>query len=252
VDKLRDKVWLLAQRCRAASGSVIQNFCFIICQQKLFPRKLFRTFTGTQEAKMTLRVVGAGLPRTGTASLKAGLEYLLQGRCYHMREIPEHPFELGEDWNRAIAGDNPDWDRLLEGYVATVDWPASMFWQELSVANPEALVLLSLRESAEVWWKSADRTILPYARMALAPDWAGGHSFTDVLERFTGMKDWNDPAVLMQAYDRHNQAVRQAAPSQRLLEWTVGDGWEPICKALDLPVPDMPFPHTNQREQWAP
>lgn len=199
---------------------------------------------------MTLRVVGAGLPRTGTASLKAALEHLLSGRCYHMREIPGHPFDLGEGWNHALAGDTRDWDQLLDGYVATLDWPASMFWRELSEANPAALVLLSVRDNAEVWWQSADQTVLPYARLSLASDWTEGHNFTDLLERFTGVKDWNDPTTLMQAYERHNAAVRQTVPPDRLLEWRPGDGWEPICDALDLPVPDIPFPWTNQRGDW--
>jgi hypothetical protein len=35
---------------------------------------------------MTMRVVGAGVGRTGTLSLKAALEQLLGGRCYHMLE----------------------------------------------------------------------------------------------------------------------------------------------------------------------
>lgn len=119
---------------------------------------------------MSLRVVGAGLPRTGTHSLQIAPEQLLGGRCYHMREIPGHPFDLGEGWNQAQTGDTPDWNQIFDGYVATVDWPASMFWRELSEANPEALVLLSVRDSAETWWQSVDATILPVARKALAPD----------------------------------------------------------------------------------
>src|SRR6266508_4959783 len=109
---------------------------------------------------MGLRVVGAGLPRTGTASLKEALEALLGGACYHMTVIPEHPFDLGTDWDRALAGDMPDWSRVFDGYVAAVDWPASQFWREISAANPGALVLLSLRDSARTWWESMEATIL--------------------------------------------------------------------------------------------
>ncbi|MGH2453775.1 MAG: sulfotransferase [bacterium] len=59
--------------------------------------------------------MGTGLPRTGTNSLRDALERLLGGRCYHMMEIPGHPFELGAGWNRALPGDAPDWDQLLDG-----------------------------------------------------------------------------------------------------------------------------------------
>ena len=98
---------------------------------------------------MNLRVIGAGLPRTGTHSLGTALEHLLGGRYYHMSVIPGHPFDLGDGWNRALANQTVDWDQLFEGYVAALDWPASMFWRELSAAYPEALVLLSVRDSAE-------------------------------------------------------------------------------------------------------
>ena len=80
---------------------------------------------------MHLRVVGAGLPRTGTHSLGLALSHLLGGPYYHMSAIPGHPFNLGADWDRALAGETPDWDQIFEGYVVSLDWPASMFWREL-------------------------------------------------------------------------------------------------------------------------
>jgi hypothetical protein len=199
---------------------------------------------------MTLKVIGAGLPRTGTESLRQALGELLDGRCYHMRELPGHPFDLGQGWRLALAGGAPDWEGLLEGYVAAVDWPAAMFWWELSEAYPDALVLLSVRNSAETWYKSADATILPYARMGIAPDWSEGRDFVALLERFAGTEQWNDPAVLMAACERHNAQVRQHVPADRLLEWRAEEGWEPICHALGLPVPDRPFPWTNRRSEW--
>ena len=106
-----------------------------------------------------------------------------------MREIPGHPFDLGAGWDRALAGDAPDWAQIFDGYVAAVDWPASMFWRELSAANPDALVLLSVRDNAEAWWRSAEATILPVARMALAPDWNEGRDLLSLLERFAGRSD---------------------------------------------------------------
>lgn len=199
---------------------------------------------------MNLRVVGAGLPRTGTASLTVALERLLGGRIYHMRVIPGHPFDLGTSWNQALGGDTPGWDQLFDGYVAAVDWPASMFWRELSEAYPDALVLLSMRDTAKTWWQSANETILPVARMALAPDWNAGRGLLDLLERFTRGKYWDDPATLQAAYERHNAEVRQAVPQHRLLEWHATEGWAPLCRALGVPVPDFPFPWVNRRSDW--
>jgi hypothetical protein len=199
---------------------------------------------------MKLKVVGAGLPRTGTHSLQVALEHLLGGRCYHMSEIPGHPFDLGDGWNRALAGDTRDLDQLLEGHVASVDWPASMFWGELSSVNPEALILLSVRESADTWWQSMNETILPYARMAREPGWKEGRGLVDLIELFTGTEQWDDPAAMMAAYEHYNAEVRRTAPAQRLLEWRAPDGWAPICRALELPIPDIPFPWTNRRSEW--
>jgi hypothetical protein len=200
---------------------------------------------------MNLRVIGAGLPRTGTQSLKLALERLLGGQCYHMSEIPGHPFDLGPGWTLALAGGKPDWNELLDGYIATVDWPASMFWRELSEINPEALVLLSVRDSAEAWWQSANETILPVARKALAPGWTEGRGLLALLERFTGTSDWDNPATLMAAYERQREDVRQIVPPNRLLVWNISEGWPPLCQALGLPTPDEAFPWVNRRSEWS-
>ena len=199
---------------------------------------------------MTLRVIGAGLPRTGTSSLGIAVQHLLGRRWYSMSSIPGHPFNLGLEWNRALAGEPVDWDRLFDVYVAAVDWPASMFWRELSEVYPDALVILSVRDSARIWWESSNETFLPYARMALAPGWSEGRGLLDLLERFTGKKQWDDPATLMAAYERHNTLVRQTVPQHRLLEWLASEGWAPICRALGVPVPEMPFPWVNRRSEW--
>src|SRR5207237_3883303 len=110
-----------------------------------------------------LRGVGAGLGRTGTHSLKLALEQLLEGPCYHMLEVFQHPEHIPL-WHAAAKGTMPDWDELFADYVAVVDWPAASFWREISGANPDAIVLLSVRESAEAWWHSADDTIFQIAR----------------------------------------------------------------------------------------
>ena len=199
---------------------------------------------------MNLRVIGAGLPRTGTSSLRLALEQLLGGRSYHMSAIPGHPFDLGPGWDLALAGGTPDWDQIFEGYTACLDWPASLFWRELSEANPAALVLLSVRDSALTWWQSMQETVLPTARLALAPGWSEGRGIVTALERFAGTKRWDDPEILMAAYDRHNAQVRAAVPAPRLLEWRAEQGWEPICQALGLPAPGEPFPWTSRRSEW--
>jgi hypothetical protein len=199
---------------------------------------------------MTMRVVGAGVGRTGTLSLKTALEQLLGGRCYHAVETVPRPEDLPV-WEAAARGDFPEWRAFLGEFSAVVDWPAAGFWPELTAAFPEAIVLLSTRTSAEEWWRSASSTI--FAVMDRRP--SGSSSGDDAPApqrsminavlgaRFTPEFDVEGPAKA--AYDTHNAAVRAAVPPERLVEWQPGDGWAPICAALELPVPDAPFPHVN-------
>lgn len=200
---------------------------------------------------MALRVVGAGLGRTGTTSLKTALEFLLKAPCYHMDEVYSHP-EHVEVWRAALRGEAADLGGVMEGYAATVDFPAGAFWRELSSLFPEALVILTVRESAEAWWRSANATIFEKNRQPVSPEdplaITSGMIADMMSSRFT--PDWNDRDSAMAAYERHNDAVRQGVPPGRLLEWKPDNGWEPLCAALDLPVPSTAFPHKNSAREF--
>jgi hypothetical protein len=197
---------------------------------------------------MTLRVVGAGLGRTGTASLQLALQQLLGGRCYHMGETFGRPEDIPV-WHAAAHGTAPDWNAFLADYVATVDWPACAFWRELAAANPDAVVLLSTRSSADAWWTSAHDTNFQVPKRAPKPDdppfVAAQLAMASDVFANTFTPGWEEEAEAKRAYEAHNAAVRAAVDPARLLEWQPGDGWEPICAALDLPVPADPFPHVN-------
>ncbi len=194
----------------------------------------------------SLTVIGAGLGRTGTSSLKVALERLLGGRCYHMVELIERPADT-EHWERAAAGELISWDWLRRNYVATVDFPAAMFWQELVADSPDSVVLLSTRESAQVWWDSFERTILRGLSVEVPadrPDWVRRRAMNvSVLARLT--PGWREQAEAMEAYERHNAEVRRVVAPERLIDWRPGDGWEPICSVLEVAVPEEPFPHEN-------
>ena len=193
-----------------------------------------------------MRLIGAGLGRTGTASLKKALEILLGGPCYHMLELFERPQDVPV-WRRALAGQLPDWHAFFKDYRASLDWPATPFWESLARAYPEAPILLSTRKSAEVWFESARQTIFP----ALDLPAEAGSDREKRLEMIREMWEttfdsrWWEPEPAMKAYDAHNARVRALAPPGRLVEWQPGDGWDPLCTALKLPVPNEPFPHLN-------
>lgn len=193
---------------------------------------------------MTLRVVGAGLGRTGTLSLKLALERLLGGPCYHMAEVFAHPEHVAA-WHDAARGRMPDWNEVFAGYRAAVDWPAAAFWPELMEAYPQALVVLSLRD-AESWWRSAHGTIFPSIDLA-GGAWRAmiGDLFAS---RFTPALADRDACIA--AFERHNAEVRRRVPAARLLEWRASDGWAPLCAALGVPAPDEPFPRANSTAEF--
>lgn len=106
---------------------------------------------------MSLKAIGAGFGRTGTASLKAALEQPDFSKCYHMMEVFARPDDVPM-WQAAAAGKPVAWDRLFESYQATVDWPGCTFYQELLAHYPDARAILSVRDP-EAWYKSATDTI---------------------------------------------------------------------------------------------
>ena len=110
---------------------------------------------------MTLKVIGAGFGRTGTLSLKSALDELGLGPCYHMVETRAHP-EHDTMWLALAKGEASDWRPMLKGYASTVDWPTTYFWKDLAAANPDAKIILTLRDP-EAWYRSAAATI--FARM---------------------------------------------------------------------------------------
>jgi hypothetical protein len=197
---------------------------------------------------MALRVVGAGLGRTGTHSLKLALEQLLGGPCYHMSELIEREDDTAV-WARAVAGEEVDWNAFLSEFSATVDWPACAFWEPIAAAHPDAIVVLSMRESPEAWVASFERTIAQALQKPVPPDdeaWVERRQMVLAMVESTFTPDWRDPDAAREAYIRHNDRVRQAVPAERLVEYRAGDGWEPLCAALGVEIPEEPFPHTNR------
>jgi len=115
-----------------------------------------------------MKIIGAGLGRTGTSSLKAALEMLGFGPCYHMQEINKHPEHI-PIWLDAVAGKPVDWVTFLQPYQAMLDWPACDHYATLMATYPEAKVLLSVRDP-EKWYDSVHETIYTFNKTF--PEWA--------------------------------------------------------------------------------
>ena len=201
---------------------------------------------------MALKVIGAGLGRTGTMSLKLALEKLLGAPCYHMMELFDHLEAHVPLWHAAARGEAVEWDKVFDGYAAAVDEPASIMWKTLMDYYPDALVILSVRD-AQSWWKSANATILKVKQEPAPlepPEKVAWHAMVMELYKHVHPDGVSDPALTQSSYLAHIERVKKGVPPGRLLIWQAGDGWEPICKALHLSVPAEPFPHSNTTEEF--
>ncbi len=193
-------------------------------------------------------MIGAGLGRTGTNSLKAALERLLGGSCYHTHEVILHLDHVPR-WQAALEAGDADWDAIYAGYVATVDWPGCKFWRQLADRYPGAPVVLSTRASADEWWRSCERTVFASMKRGPLPGLEAWYQMMQVaMQPFTGR--WDDRDAAVAAYEQHNAAVRAGVPGGRLIEWRPELGWEPLCRALNIETPSEPFPHLNTTDDF--
>jgi len=133
----------------------------------------------------------------------------------------------------------------MRGFRATVDAPNCDLYRELMTIYPSAKVILNVRDSADVWWDSFSNTLasqferlypvlvfpLPFLREQ-----------NRLMRTIVGRR--RDEGVYgPQWYTKHAEEVKKLVPQDRLLEYNVKEGWGPLCKFLDVPVPDKPFPH---------
>jgi hypothetical protein len=208
---------------------------------------------------VTVELIGAGLPRTGTLTQKEALETLGLAPCYHWVDVLADLENQVPLWEGALDG-SVEPSQILDGYRSTVDWPGGYFFAQLLDSYPDAKVLLSVRDP-ERWEPSFRETIvdmcfgdtlihlLSSARAHVDPKWRRYLEFVDRMfwsEQGT-FPVGHSPDALIEGFAAHNERVKQVVPPDRLLVWEVTDGWEPLCAFLDVPVPSQPLPHANDR-----
>jgi hypothetical protein len=209
-----------------------------------------------------MQVIGAGLPRTGTLTQKLALEQLGLGPCYHWVNVIADLDQV-DLWDRALDGEAP-WEEAFAGYRSSVDWPGGYFYRELMDAYPDAKVLLSVRDPAAwersfretIWAMSHGESLMPRlsgARAEVDPRW---RSYLALVDRMfwgpqgTFAAGHAEPRQLIEQMERHHEDVKRAVAPERLLVWEVGEGWQPLCEFLGVPVPEGPLPHANDRESF--
>lgn len=211
---------------------------------------------------MTLKVIGAGFGRTGTMSTYTALNQL-GFPCYHMIEVLMNKANKAHlDFWRMVANSPPgtkhDWNQVLSQYTAAVDNPTCCVWRELMAAYPDAKVLLTLHpKGAEAWYESTMDTIYftenVWQFKVLELFTPFGRKFGDMSRKLIWQRNlkgtMEDRAKAIAQYRQHIEDVKLAVPSEKLLIFTVTEGWGPLCKFLGLPVPATPFPNVNDRTE---
>ena len=214
---------------------------------------------------MSIKIIGAGFPRTGTNTLRECLEKLGYVKTYHMKNLLTKPENL-HYWTTLQATGTTDWEGLYEGYQATVDFPCYPWYKEHMKQYPEAKVILSTRPF-EKWYASFYSTIWqtqnpPEAeRLAMGERIAADPRLQTVMKVMKFSKQamnedhfqgkFSDKEFMEKVFNDHNEEVKNYVPADKLLVFDATEGWEPLCKFLGVEVPNEPLPHTNKREDFA-
>lgn len=200
---------------------------------------------------MTLKIIGAAPGRTGTVSLMTALEHLGFGPCHHMKACIEKPQQT--KWFLAAANGQPvDWHEVFEHYHSAVDWPASAYYKALFETFPDALVIFSDRP-AEAWYDSVASTI--YQVVPSLPKWL--RRIVPHLDRWGQMVEktiwqnelsgrFEERTFAVQFFENRLAEVQSVIPPEQLLVHSATEGWEPLCRFLDVAIPDIPYPRSNE------
>ncbi len=208
-----------------------------------------------------MKVLGVGLGRSGTMSLKAALEEVGAGPCFHMIDLIRDNSLIPPWYDAAIKGE-VDFDRMFSGFDSTIDWPGCSFWDDLIEAYPDAPVLLNYRDF-DGWYKSCHNTIYAIRKAAMAGELGEGGSedppppeLWQVIGKLIWEDDFQgnfeDEAWMREWYHARIEKVKATVPAERLTVFKLEDkpGWAPIADMLGIEAPDTEFPHLHDTNEF--
>jgi hypothetical protein len=195
-----------------------------------------------------MKLIGAAVGRTGTISLNVALKKLGY-RTYHFEEaltrFEEGHLDMLDD--HTTGKRKIDWKEFLEGYDATLDTAFALHYKELMEVFPEAKVVLTVRDPVK-WYHSA-MAILEQHEITVAPFTflprfeSLMRTVLNAVNAFTGGATTMEGIIAR--FEEYIEDAKAHVPPERLLVYSVKEGWEPLCEFLGEPVPDEPFPHEN-------
>lgn len=203
-----------------------------------------------------LKVIGASLFKAGTYSLKTALEILGFGPCYHMKTLIDNPSNVVY-WEKAERNQPVDFNEFLGEYNSGVDLPINYHVRELLEAYPEAKVVLVEREDLDAWHKSLLSTVYPPpgSDAPLSPEPADEWelAWQKYMMRFWKERTkevFEKKETAIAEYKRHYDEIKRIVPPEKLLVMKIDEGWAPLCKFLNVPVPNEPYPHKNDTKSF--
>jgi hypothetical protein len=214
--------------------------------------------------KVPMRVLCVGLSRSATESLQQALEILGVYPTYHGWGVLEPgAYEYWVKTYRKRYSSNPSqcrgessltrehFELMLAGSQAVTDFCAAHFADDIIRAYPEAMVILNTRKDIDAWYESIMSTF--YAIRPTGFAWVRNFFNARLYwrncfyaETVFGFYNGNMPATAKWRAREHVASVRGSVEPSRLLEWSVEDGWQPLCEFLHVPVPSKPFPNGNR------
>ena len=213
---------------------------------------------------MSIQIIGAGFPRTGTTTLKQALQVLGYKDTYHFKDLIAHPKKLVH-WKELETKGTTDFDTLFDGYKATVDFPGYPYYKILMNQYPDAKVILSVRD-VDKWYDSTSKTIRKsgpqtvLAKIVLLSKMIFNTSLRDTFlcirfmkktylsKQFNGQFDSESHAKSV--FHKHIEDVKAYVPKDKLLVFDVAEGWQSLCEFLNVPIPTEDFPHLNKKENF--
>jgi len=212
---------------------------------------------------MAIEVFGTGQGRTGTTSLKAALEHLGFGKCYHMFELFKHPEEVVY-FEKAERGEKVDWETLFKGYRSACDFPVIRYYQQILALYPDAKVIHTTRDP-ESWFKSVSDTIfwatqptpLRMLKMMIRLPFSSTLRKRLRVLKYNGMmvrkvfgEDLKNKSAVISLFNAYNDEILHSIPKEKMLVYDVKSGWGPLCAFLNVPVPGIPFPKSNTTDEF--
>lgn len=231
------------------------------CSRGLDRATFFKIIAGAPFAKKEdpghrrekMQVIGAGLGRTGTDSLRTALD-LVGYKTYHMTEAGKYGDSAR--LNEFLDGGGSDaalLDRILSrnGFNATVDFPMSLWFEQLLTVAPAARVILGVRDSPDAWARSLRATIgsaggprktFRRAPWRFVPELRESSRLVDRIFEGIGLELEDDGSVTydsaVAAYVSWIEKVVAAVPPDQLLIHNAKDGWPPLCAFLGIKESD--------------